>query len=88
MHQPTSVDAKMRTTISLDDEIHQRLLSHARDSGKTLSETVERLLREAMNLEDGAPARATRVDPVTMLPVIDFGRPISLEDVRSLDDDA
>lgn len=78
----------MRTTISLNDEIHQRLLSHARDSGKTLSETVERLLREAMNLESGVAARATRVDPVTLLPQIDFGRAISLEDVRSLDDEA
>lgn len=77
----------MRTTISLDDEIHQRLMSHARDSGKTLSETVERLLREAMNLEVGAAARATQVDPVTLLPVIDFGRAISVEDVRSLDDE-
>jgi macrodomain Ter protein organizer (MatP/YcbG family) len=88
MHQSTSDDAAMRTTITLDDEIHQRLLSHARDSGKTLSETMERLLRDAMNLEAGASARATRVDAVTLLPVIDFGRAISLEDVRSLDDDA
>jgi hypothetical protein len=43
MHQPTQVDAEMRTTISFDDELHPCLMSQARDYGKSLSETVERL---------------------------------------------
>lgn len=47
----------MRTTIGLVVEIHPCLLAHARNSGRTLSEAVARLMRDGMNLAVGAPAR-------------------------------
>ena len=78
----------MRTTINLSDETHNRLLSRARDTGQSLSATVDTLLRRAMYLDDSSSVAAIHVDPESQLPVISFGRRITIEDVRALDDDA
>jgi Arc/MetJ family transcription regulator len=74
----------MRTTIDLPDDLHRLARAVARDEGRTLSETVVRLLRRALG-QDGAGAMAAP-DQVG-LPAVRVGRPLSSDDVRSLDDE-
>lgn len=75
----------MRTTIDLPDELHRIAMSVARDTGQTLSQTVAALLRRA--LERPEPAERY-TDSRTGFPVIRLGgAPITIEDVRALDDE-
>ena len=74
----------MRTTIDLPDDLHKRAQSIARDTSRTLSETVADLLRRA--LEEGPPSQASS-SRRTGLPVVRLGTTITTEDVRSLDDE-
>jgi hypothetical protein len=74
----------MRTTIDLRADLHKRAMSIARDRGETLSDTVNELLAVALD----PPVRPVlRRSPVTGLTVAHIGRPITIEDVRSLEDD-
>lgn len=74
----------MRTTISLTTEIHHQLASIARDRRQTLSATVEALLRQV--LEQGSATGSIVRSDRTGLPVVTLGRPITVDDVRALDD--
>ena len=76
----------MRTTIDLPDDLHRQAMSIARDTSRTLSETVADLMRRGLN-QDTAGNPVTR-SPITGLPVVRLGTVITTEDVRSLDDDA
>jgi uncharacterized membrane protein len=74
----------MRTTIDLPEDLHRLARAVARDEGRTLSETVVRLLRRALGQDStGAIAAADGVG----LPAVRVGRPLSSDDVRSLDDE-
>lgn len=75
----------VRTTIDLPADLHRVALSLARDSGRSLSETVADLMRRALRLSsDGADF----VSPVTGLPVVRLGGgPITSDDVRQLEDE-
>lgn len=74
----------MRTTIDLPDDLHRQAMSIARDTSRTLSETVVELMRRGLNqAASSSVARSER----TGLPVVRVGRVITTEDVRSLDDD-
>lgn len=75
----------MRTTISLPEDLHAQLSSLSRDRRETLSRTIEELIRRALRSEK--PAYVMHRHPETGLLGIDFGEPITEEDVRSLDDD-
>jgi hypothetical protein len=75
----------VRTTIDLPDDLHRIAMSLARDTGQTLSQTVAALLRRA--LERPAPVECY-TDSITGFPVMRIGgAPITLEDVRALDDE-
>lgn len=74
----------MRTTIDLPDDLHRQALSIARDTSRTLSETVADLMRRALG--QGHSAEVTRSDR-TGLPVVRLGTVITTEDVRALDDE-
>lgn len=75
----------MRTTIDLPPDLHRIALSLARDSGRSLSETVAGLMRRALGVSEGGD---DFVSPVTGLPVIRLGSgPITTEDVRALEDE-
>lgn len=74
----------MRTTVDLPDDIHHVAAAIARDSGTSLSDTVTRLLRAA--LATPGPVRIS-TSARTGLQIASIGRPVSSEDVRSLDDD-
>ena len=73
----------MRTTIDLPDDLHRQALSIARDTSRTLSETVVDLMRRGLG--HGQPQDVSR-SPVTGLPVIRLGSPITTDDVRALED--
>ncbi len=83
MMQP-HYDETMRTTIDLPDDVHRILTAVARDRGETLSHTVAGMLRKTL-----MPGESPRVsmDPSTGLPVVHFGRVITSEDVKSLEDE-
>ncbi|HEX2363089.1 MAG TPA: hypothetical protein VHI11_13530 [Jiangellaceae bacterium] len=74
----------MRTTIDLPDDLHQVLLSVARDEGRTLNQVVAQLLRRTLS-PGGSPVLDK--DRRTGLPVIRIGRVVTSDDVRSVEDE-
>ena len=81
-------DDAMRTTIDLPEDLHRQALAIARDTARTLSETVAALMRRGLN-QGGAAGEAIRLSRSsrTGLPVLRLGTMITSEDVRALDDD-
>jgi hypothetical protein len=77
-------DAHMRTTIDLPDDLHRQALSIARDTSRTLSETVADLMRRGLGHGE---AREISRSAVTGLPVVRLGTTITTDDVRALEDD-
>ncbi|WP_319450686.1 MULTISPECIES: antitoxin [unclassified Mycobacterium] len=75
----------MRTTIDLPDDLRQQAQAIARDTRRTLSETVADLMRRGLGA--GGPATAVSTDPRTGLPVVSVGTVVTSEDVRSLEDE-
>jgi hypothetical protein len=77
----------MRTTIDLPDDLHRQALSIARDTSRTLSETVADLIRRG--LAHGGSAGTTDVgrSERTGLPVVRLGTVVTTEDVRAIEDD-
>ena len=76
-------DALMRTTIDLKPDLHRIALAIARDQRKTLSETINELLAQALTPRE--PTTVT-TSPTTGLPTVRLGRVITIDDVRELDD--
>lgn len=74
----------MRITIDLPNDLHRIALAIARDTSRTLSETVADLMRRGL---DDTQAGETFRSPKTGLLVVRLGKPITSEDVRSLEDD-
>lgn len=74
----------VRTTLDLPEDVHAVATAIARDAGTSLSEVVTRLLRAGLGT--AGPVRVS-ISPRTGLKVGDFGRVMTSEDVRSLDDD-
>ncbi len=75
----------MRTTIDLPDDVHRILVAVAHDRHQTLSQTVTGMLRATL-----MPGESPRVyiDPLIGLPVVHFGRVVTSEDVKSLEDES
>jgi hypothetical protein len=71
----------MRTTIDLPDDLHRQAISIARDTSRSLSETVAALMRRG--LSQGLKGEVAR-SPVTGLPTIHLGTTITTDDVRAL----
>ncbi len=74
----------MRTTIDLPEELHKQALAIARDTHRTLSETVADLMRRGLGA--GGTAAISR-DARTGLPLVSVGTVVTSEDVRSLEDE-
>jgi hypothetical protein len=74
----------VRTTIDLPEELHKQALAIARDTRRTLSETVADLMRRGLG--SGSTAGVSR-DPRTGLPLVSVGTVVTSEDVRSLEDE-
>jgi predicted transcriptional regulator len=74
----------MRTTIDLPDDLHRQAVSIARDTSRSLSETVAALMRRG--LSQGVKGEVAR-SAVTGMPIVHLGTVITTDDVRELDDD-
>jgi Arc/MetJ family transcription regulator len=74
----------MRTTIDLPDDLHRQALSIARDTSRSLSETVADLMRRGLG--QGPKGEILRSE-VTGLPIVRLGTTITTDDVRELEDD-
>jgi Arc/MetJ family transcription regulator len=74
----------MRTTVDLPADLHAQVVSIARDTHRTLSETVAFLMRRGLGESRGAELTHSAS---TGLPVVRLGRMITTEDVRALEDD-
>lgn len=74
----------MRTTIDLPSDLHAQARAIARDSNRTLSETIADLMRRGLGY--GTPVNVSR-SPATGLPVVNLGTVVTSEDVRSLEDE-
>lgn len=74
----------MRTTINLPDDLHKQALAIARDTHRTLSETVADLMRRGLR---ACSTAALSSDPRTGLPLLSVGTVVTSEDVRSLEDE-
>ncbi len=84
----------MRTTIDLPTDLHHAVRSIAAHSRKSMNQTVAELIRrglaQAPNAAGGADAasrQGPRIDAATGLPLIRSARPVSVEDVRALEDE-
>ncbi|WP_067470849.1 antitoxin [Nocardia amamiensis] len=74
----------MRTTIDLPEDLHRQAVSIARDTHRTLSETVAFLIRRGLGQTSaGEQVRSSK----TGLRTIALGKVITSEDVRSLEDE-
>ena len=75
-HDAVMLGWGVRTTIDLPDDLHKQALAIARDTHRTLSETV------------GVGSTTTiSTDPRTGLPLVSVGTVVTSEDVRSLEDE-
>ena len=74
----------MRTTVDLPPDLHAQLVAIARDTHRTLSETVAFLARRGLG-EGRAAGLAHSAE--TGLPIVHLGRVITSENVRALEDD-
>jgi len=74
----------MRTTVDIPDDLHAQLVSIARDTHQSLSQTAALLMRRGLG--SGHLAEVATSDR-TGLPVVHLGRTITTEDVRRLEDD-
>jgi predicted transcriptional regulator len=78
------LNLSVRTTIDLPDDLHKQALSIARDTHRTLSETVADLIRRGLGAQ-GSTTIST--DLRTGLPLVSVGTVVTSEDVRSLEDE-
>jgi hypothetical protein len=74
----------MRTTIDLPDDLHKQAQAIARDTHRTLSETVADLMRRGLRSQTST---ALTTDSRTGLPLVSVGAIVTSEDVRSLADE-
>lgn len=80
----------MRTTIDLPERDHQLFMGLARAQGTSLSKVILEFARRGLRAGGEAVAEAPapyRIDPVTGLAVFRSPRPITIEDVKALEDD-
>lgn len=78
------LESGVRTTIDLPDDLHKQAVAIARDTHRTLSETVADLIRRGLRV--GNTVAISR-DSRTGLPLVSVGTVVTSEDVRALEDE-
>ena len=73
----------MRTTIDLPEDLHDLARQLAHEGNRSMSDVIAELIRMGLRREPQKPQQA---GPRGM-PLLSVGRPVTAEDVRSLDDD-
>lgn len=79
----------VRTTIDLPEDLHRLARSLARDTSRSLSETVVDLIRRGLRNpagDEGDRQPGSASSPRSGLPVVHLGRLVTSEDVRNLED--
>lgn len=74
----------MRTTVDIPEDLHKQAQAIARDTHRTLSETVADLMRRGLGY---GPVTEVSRSARTGLPVVSLGTVVTSEDVRSLEDE-
>ena len=81
----------MRTTIDLPADLHHAVMSIASHARKSMNQTVAELIRRGLAqpplAADMVANAGLRIDQSTGLPLIRSARPVTVEDVRSLEDE-
>ncbi|MEZ5320853.1 MAG: hypothetical protein R2698_02000 [Microthrixaceae bacterium] len=75
----------MRTTIDLPQDLHDLARQLAYENKRSMSDVIAQLIRLGLR-QTSPPPRPDRPDGRGM-PSVSVGRPVSAEDVRSLEDD-
>ena len=83
-HDAMMLKSGVRTTIDLPDDLHKQAQAIARDTHRTLSETVADLIRRGLG---AGRTTAISMDLRTGLPLVSVGTVVTSEDVRSLEDE-
>ena len=73
----------MRTTIDLPADLHDLARQLAHENNQSMSEVVVALARAGLQSQSPSPMPTS----ARGLPIVQVGRPITAEDVRSLDDE-
>lgn len=73
----------MRTTVDLPDDLHELARQLAHETGRSMSDVVVALARAGLR----SPSSADIGSSPRGVPIVRVGRPITAEDVRSLDDE-
>lgn len=77
----------MRTTIDLPDDLHSQAMAIARDTHRSFSATVACLVRRGLRQGSDPRGAESAQSPRTGLPTVTLGRPLTSEDVRTLEDE-
>jgi hypothetical protein len=78
----------MRTTLNISEREHALFTSLAREQGTSFSKLVVELALRGLKAPGVAEARASyEVDPETGLRVFRSDKPVTLEDVKALEDE-
>ncbi|MEP7041790.1 MAG: hypothetical protein ABI843_01935 [Dokdonella sp.] len=79
----------MRTTIDIPEREHALFTSLARAQGTSMSKLLLDLARRGLNAASLVSEEKAdyRVNPETGLPLFRSGRPITIDDVKALDDE-
>lgn len=73
----------MRTTVDLPDDVLALARQLAHEQGRSMSDVLVDLVRAGMRRDGETPAdRSPRG-----MPLVSVGRPVTADDVRSLDDE-
>ncbi len=80
----------MRTTIDIPEREHALFISLARAQRTSLSKLLLELARRGMSASSGVAEEKSgyALNPETGLPVFRSGRPITIDDVRALEDES
>jgi hypothetical protein len=84
-----SIETAVRTTIDIPEREHALFTSLARAQRVSLSKLLIDLARRGLNVPTGVaePAPPYAVDAQTGLAIFRSGRPITIDDVKALEDE-
>jgi predicted transcriptional regulator len=72
----------VRTTIDLPDDLHELARQLAHEGNRSMSEVIADLIRLGLRREAVELSTSSRG-----MPMVSVGRPVTIEDVRCLDDE-
>jgi hypothetical protein len=77
----------MRTTIAIDDDVHEFASHYAQARGLTLSAAIDELIRKAQSAPEAKPEIVFSPDGFPMFPPSGSGRVITSELVKQIEEE-